>query len=63
MVLLTVLSVWVVPPVLRGQIQQRAEEALGRPVSVGRVAFNPLRLAVTIDELRVNEIDGGAWLG
>ena len=61
--MLTVLSVWVIPPVLRGQIQRRTEEALGRPVSVGRVAFNPLRLVVTIDGLEVREVDGSAWLG
>ena len=63
LVAVTVLSVWVVPPVLRGQIEQRAAVALGRPVTVGEVAFNPLQLAITIEELRVTERDGAAWLG
>ncbi len=60
---LVVLSVWVVPPVLQGQIERRGSEALARAVTVGKVSFNPMRLAVTLDDLAVADTAGGQWLG
>ncbi|HET9820597.1 MAG TPA: DUF748 domain-containing protein [Burkholderiaceae bacterium] len=49
-----VLLAWVaVPPVLKSQIEQRGSSLLGREVRVGRVAFAPWSLTLTIEQLRI----------
>ena len=45
------------PPIIRGQAEKMASEALGRPVSIGAVAFNPWTLATTLTDLVVGGKD------
>lgn len=55
---------WILPKVVRSQLQTRGEELLGRRVEVDRVAFNPLKLALTLEGFRLKEKDGSnfvAW--
>ncbi len=47
------------PPILKSQFEKNLKTALHRPVTVGRVKFNPFNLAVTVEELQVRERDGG----
>jgi Domain of Unknown Function (DUF748) len=47
------------PPILKSQFEKNLRTALHRPVTVGRVKFNPFNLAVTVEELQVRERDGG----
>ena len=54
---------WGVPPLLKAQLERRGSALLQREVTVGAVAFNPLRLAVTIDGLAVAGRDGAPWAG
>jgi Domain of Unknown Function (DUF748) len=46
------------PPILKSQFEKNLKTALHRPVTVGRVKFNPFNLAVTVEELQVREPDG-----
>ncbi|WP_324726027.1 DUF748 domain-containing protein [Actomonas aquatica] len=61
LVLVAVLSWWVVPTVVRNQIEQRASAALARTVSVAGVSFNPLNLGVEVRGLDVRQGDE-TWL-
>ena len=51
--LLVVASWLAVPPLARWQIESRLTEALGRATRVDAVAFNPLRLRLTVHKLVV----------
>lgn len=44
---------WVLPPILKTQGEQRLGAALGRNVTIGRIAIDPLRLTVEVDDLAV----------
>lgn len=62
LVVLSLLSWWVVPVVVKGQIESRGTAALARTVSVEEVAFNPFNLAVTVRGLQVEDPAGGTWV-
>ncbi len=62
LVVLSLLSWWVVPVVVKGQIESRGTEALARTVTVEQVAFNPFNLALTIRGLQVADPAGGTWV-
>lgn len=50
---------WVgVPPLLKSQVEQRASAALGRPVQVGRIDFQPWTLALTVEQLAIGAAPG-----
>jgi uncharacterized protein involved in outer membrane biogenesis len=48
------------PPLIRSQMESRASAALGRPVTVDAVSFNPFTLKLAIEGLHVREADGKA---
>jgi Domain of Unknown Function (DUF748) len=51
-----------VPPILRHVLTTQVAAALERPVTVGRIQFDPYRLRLEIDKLRVSGRHGGAPL-
>ena len=58
-----VLAVWAlawlaVPPLLKSQIEQQGTQALGRRLTVGAVAFNPVTLEFTLSDLKIASADG-----
>jgi len=46
------------PPIIRGQIEKRANAALSRPVTVAAVHFNPYTLRLQLDRLHIADRDG-----
>lgn len=52
--------VFVLPPIVKGQLEKRLSTALGRTVTVGRVRLNPATLALTLENFDVKEKTGGA---
>ena len=61
-VLYTVFGFFLLPVILKRQLERRATEALHRQVTIERVRTNPYALSVTIDGLQVKERDGGPFL-
>lgn len=62
--LVGLLTVWalawlLLPKLIQSQLQARASEALGRPVSVAAVHFRPWSLELSLEDLRVAGPDGG----
>lgn len=57
-VLHAVAGFWIVPAVVKAQGEKRLSAALGRTVTIARVAFNPYTLALTIESFDVRERDG-----
>lgn len=53
LLLLGVVSWLAVPPLLKWQAQLRLTEALGRPVTIGKVDFKPWAMALAVDELEI----------
>ena len=58
-------AVWVlawvaVPPLLKGQMEARGSEALGRKLSIGAIDFKPWSLELTITDLAIATADGKA---
>lgn len=53
------LSIVLVPRLLRWGVESAASEALGRPVRVEDVRFNPLRLSATLRNLRIEAAAAG----
>ena len=58
--LYTFAGFFVLPPVVKTQLERRATTALGRAVTVGKVRVNPYTLSVTLENLEVREAGGGA---
>lgn len=54
---------WIVPPLLKNQLQYRLTDMLGRQVTIGSIKLNPLTLSATTSQLTVHEIDGGPFAG
>ena len=52
-VALVVIAWLAVPPIVRGQLESRLTETLGRPTTVEAVEFDPLRLRLTIRKLAI----------
>ncbi len=46
------------PPLLKSQLEQQGSKVLGRPLTLGAVAFNPLTLELTLSELKIASADG-----
>jgi hypothetical protein len=63
-VLFTITGFFILPPIVKSQLEKRASAALGRTVTVGRVRLNPYTLSITLENLEVREQDGkGPFLG
>ncbi|MCP1376356.1 DUF748 domain-containing protein [Dyella lutea] len=60
LVLFGLLGFFAAPPILRGQIEKRASAALSRPVTLGKVHFNPFTLRLQLDHLHIGGRDGKA---
>ncbi|WP_431638047.1 DUF748 domain-containing protein [Dyella sp. KULCS107] len=60
LVLFGLLGFFAAPPILRGQIEKRASAALSRPVTLGKVHFNPFTLRLQLDRLHIGGRDGKA---
>ena len=58
--LLLVAALLAVPPIARRVLTGAVADALHRPITVGTIRFNPLSLALTLDDLRVAEADGSS---
>lgn len=58
LVVYLVVGFLVLPPIVRGQIEEKAGAALKRTVTVEKVRINPLVFSTTIDGLRVVDHDG-----
>lgn len=62
--LFTLVGFFVLPPIVKSQLEKRASAALGRPVTIGRVRVNPYAGSVTLEQLDVRLKDGtGSFLG
>lgn len=46
------------PPLIKSYLTDSLSQQIGRKISVGRVQVNPLTLSITLQELRVLELDG-----
>lgn len=57
-VLYTIVGFFVLPPIVRSQLEKRASAELGRRVTVERVRLNPYALSLTLEGLTVFEPDG-----
>jgi uncharacterized protein involved in outer membrane biogenesis len=55
--LFALVGFFVVPPIAKSQIETRATEALGRQVTVGKVAFNPFTLKATLSDFVLADRD------
>lgn len=60
LVVYTVIGFFLLPPILRGQLEKRLTAALGRTVTVEKVRLNPYALSITIEHLDVRTPDGKA---
>jgi hypothetical protein len=64
LVVFTVTGFFVLPPILKSQLQRRLGAELNRPVSIGKVRVNPYALSVSLENLEVREKDGsGSFFG
>jgi len=52
----------VAPRIAQGQLTERLAAELSRPVSIGRIEFNPFTLVLRVNDLSVSEPSGGAEL-
>ena len=60
--LFTIVGFFVVPPIVKRQLETRLSRQLHRPVSIGRLRTNPFELSETIDSVQVRDLDGGPLL-
>ncbi len=51
------------PPIVKGQAEQRLSALLGREVKIGRVAFAPWSLTLTVEQLTIASAAGSARAG
>jgi len=56
--LFTVVGFFVLPPIVRSQMEKRLSRELGRVVTVGKVHLNPFTLCVAVENFRIQEADG-----
>ena len=59
----TVLGFWLVPRVVRGNLQELAREQYGRELTVGEITFNPFTLVLDTHNLSFPDADGAQLLG
>jgi hypothetical protein len=55
----TLAGVFAVPPILRHVLKGSVAASLHRPVEVGRISFNPLRLILNVDQLHIGDRESG----
>jgi hypothetical protein len=58
LLIFTLFGVFGVPPILRHVLTGPVAASLHRPVTVGRISFNPFRLLLNVDQLHVGDRDG-----
>jgi len=58
-----IIGFWVVPPLLKPQLEAQLSDLLGRKVTTAKIKLNPLVLSATITKLVVHEIDGQQFAG
>ena len=61
--LYVIVGFWIVPPVLKNQLEKQLTELLDRKVTIGAVKLNPLVLSTTTSDLTIHEIDGTPFAG
>lgn len=49
---------WLVPKILRGELESFASETYGRTVTLGEIRFNPFTLALEVDRFSFPDADG-----
>lgn len=60
----TVVGFFVLPPIVKSQLEKRLSAELGRTVTVGKVRVNPYTVSLTLEDFSIRERDGKAtWLG
>ncbi len=59
----TVLGFWLVPRLVRGNLQDLAREQYGRELQVGEITFNPFTLVLDTRNLSFPDADGQQLLG
>ena len=57
-VLFTITGFFILPPIVKSQLEKRASAALGRAVTVEKVRLNPYTLSITLENFQVQEKDG-----
>ena len=64
LVLFTVTGFFVLPPIVKSQLEKQASARLGRTVTVGKVRVNPYTLSVTLEDFDIRLKEGnGSFLG
>ena len=58
LLIFTLFGVFGVPPILRHVLTGPVAASLHRPVTVGRISFNPFRLLLNVDQLHIGDRDG-----
>ncbi len=62
--LFTITGFFVLPPIVKAQLEKRLSAGLGRAVTVGQVRINPYALSVTLENFDIREKDGrSSFLG
>src|SRR3954465_10328901 len=56
----TVVGFFVLPPIVKSQLEKRLSATLGRRVTVESVKVNPYALSLTLRDLAIKEKDGAA---
>ncbi|MFO0729214.1 MAG: DUF748 domain-containing protein [Myxococcota bacterium] len=59
--LYTIFGFWILPRIMRSQIEQRLPELLHRPVHLESVVFNPYDLSIELVRFEVTEQDGSPF--
>ena len=59
LLIFTLFGVFAVPPILRHVLTGPVAASLHRPVTVGRISFNPYRLLLNLDQLHIGGRDNG----
>ncbi|ACB76357.1 DUF748 domain-containing protein [Opitutus terrae] len=58
LVLFTVVGFFVLPPLIRPQLEKRLSQELGRRVTIEKLRLNPYTLSVTLENFAIMEPDG-----
>jgi hypothetical protein len=61
--LYVIIGFWIVPPLLKPQLETQLSDVIGRTVTIADIKLNPLVLSATISTLIVQEIDGQPFAG
>ncbi|MBW1774684.1 MAG: hypothetical protein JRJ82_17625, partial [Deltaproteobacteria bacterium] len=61
--LYVLLGFFAVPPILKSQLKKRLYASTNRPVTLGKVLFNPFVLSLTLRDFRIEGKSGGEFVG